>query len=394
MTMGAEPINFLLVDDLEENLLALEALLQRDGLTCLKANSGDEALEILLVHDVALALLDVQMPGLDGFQLAEFIRGNERTKHIPIIFLTAGSADLQRRFRGYEAGAVDFIQKPIEPDILRSKANVFFDFHQQRLRLLRQRDELEVYAEALRTADRHKNQFLAVLGHELRNPVMALAAGLELLKRRDDPEIARDLRAKMERQVAQLTRLVEDLLDISRIDQGKILLRKQRTELQPILDAAIEASRPLIDLKHHTLCVDVLPEPIWLDADYTRIAQIVTNLLNNAAKYTPDGGQIHIATKARDGLVEIAVSDNGIGIPADMQSRIFEIFTQVQSAGPGPHAGLGIGLALVKQLVSLHGGTITLQSSGEDTGSRFTVTLPALAAQPAESTLEAPIEVQ
>lgn len=130
MTSEKEPINFLLVDDLEENLLALEALLQRDGLVCLKARSGDEALELLLVHDVALALLDVQMPGMDGFQLAEFMRGAARARHIPIIFVTAGSADAQRRFRGYEAGAVDFIQKPIEADILRSKADVFFDLHQ------------------------------------------------------------------------------------------------------------------------------------------------------------------------------------------------------------------------------------------------------------------------
>src|SRR6201996_1121619 len=169
-----EPVNFLIVDDLEENLLSLEALLQRDGLRFLKARSGDEALEVLLKHDVALALLDVQMPGMDGFQLAEYMRGAERARHIPIIFLTAGSAERQRRFRGYEAGAVDFIQKPIEPDVLRGKANVFFDLYQQRQQIMAQRDALEAGAEALRTVDRHRNQFIAILGHELRNPVMAL----------------------------------------------------------------------------------------------------------------------------------------------------------------------------------------------------------------------------
>jgi signal transduction histidine kinase len=373
-----EPINCLLVDDLEENLLALEALLQREGLVCLKARSGEEALELLLVHDVALALLDVQMPGMDGFQLAEFMRGNERARRIPIIFLTAGSADLQRRFRGYEAGAVDFIQKPIEPDILRSKASVFFDLHQQRRQILTQRDELEAYADTLRTIDRRKNEFLAVLGHELRNPVMALNAGLKLLKRRDDAETARDIRAKLEKQVFHLSRLVEDLLDISRIDQGKISLKKQRIELQAILESAIEASRPLIDAERHTLSVDVLPDPVWLDADYTRISQVVSNLLNNAAKYTPTGGQIRISTKSGDGVVEIEVSDNGIGIPADMQSRIFDIFTQVQNVGPSTQGGLGIGLALVKQLVELHGGTIDLKSSEANMGSRFTVKLPLL----------------
>ena len=140
---GTPDTHFLIVDDLEENLLALEALLRRDGLAFLRARSGEEALELLLSHEVALALLDVQMPGMDGFELAEFMRGNERTRHVPIIFLTAGSADTQRRFRGYEAGAVDFIQKPIEGDILRSKATVFFDLYQQRRALANAADQLE-----------------------------------------------------------------------------------------------------------------------------------------------------------------------------------------------------------------------------------------------------------
>src|ERR1700722_6060224 len=148
------PVYFLLVDDLEENLLSLEALLRRDGLNILKARSGDEALELLLQHDVALALVDVQMPGLNGFELAELMRGNERTRRIPIIFVTAGSADRQRRFRGYEAGAVDFIYKPIEPDILRSKAQVFFELYRQRQQLAEQRDAIEAQAKALRDADR------------------------------------------------------------------------------------------------------------------------------------------------------------------------------------------------------------------------------------------------
>src|ERR1700722_5321389 len=147
-----KPIFFLLVDDLEENLLSLEALLRREGLTLLKARSGDEALEMLLKHDIALALLDVQMPGMDGFELAEFMRGAERARHVPIIFLTAGTADIQRRFRGYEAWAVDFIQKPIEPDILRGKANVFFDLHQQRRQIQVQRDALEASTRALADA--------------------------------------------------------------------------------------------------------------------------------------------------------------------------------------------------------------------------------------------------
>lgn len=161
------PVPFLLVDDLEDNLVSLEALLRRDDLLLLKARSGDEALELLLRNDVALALVDVQMPGLNGFELAELMRGNERTRHIPIIFVTAGSADNLRRFRGYEAGAVDFIQKPIEPDILRSKADVFFELYRQRQMIAAQRDELAVQAEALREAGRRKDEFLVTLTHDL-----------------------------------------------------------------------------------------------------------------------------------------------------------------------------------------------------------------------------------
>lgn len=161
------PVPFLLVDDLEDNLVSLEALLRRDDLLLLKARSGDEALELLLRHDVALALVDVQMPGLNGFELAELMRGNERTRRIPIIFVTAGSADNQRRFRGYEAGAVDFIQKPIEPDVLRSKAEVFLELYQQRQMIAAQRDELELQAEALREAGRRKDEFLITLTHDI-----------------------------------------------------------------------------------------------------------------------------------------------------------------------------------------------------------------------------------
>ncbi len=378
MTSEVPPVQFLLVDDLEENLLALEALLQRDGLQCLKARSGEEALEMLLVHDVALALLDVQMPGMDGFELAEFMRGNERARHIPIIFLTAGSADLQRRFRGYEAGAVDFIQKPIEGDILRSKANVFFDLYEQRRQIVAQRDELAKLAHALQGADRRKNEFLAILGHELRNPIMALGAGLHLLERREGTDMARNIRGQMDRHVRHVSRLVEDLLDIARIDQGKISLNKERIILQEALTFAIEASQPSIDAAGHALAVDMPDAPVWMEADYTRIAQIASNLLNNAAKYTPPGGAIRLTAQIVDDRIEIAVADNGIGIPAEMQAKIFDIFAQVRSGKNGGQEGLGIGLALVKQLVELHDGDIRLASSDPASGSVFVVRFPLL----------------
>jgi signal transduction histidine kinase len=376
MTPTDKPINFLLVDDLEENLLALEALLQREGLTCLKARSGEEALELLLVNEVALALLDVQMPGMDGFELAEFMRGSERARHIPIIFVTAGAASPQRRFRGYEAGAVDFIQKPIEPHILRSKANVFFDLYQQRQQLEAQRDDLEAAAQALRRADRHKDNFLAVLAHELRNPVAALAGGLHLLKKDIPPERAQDIRLRMDRMLDHLTHLVDDLLDVSRVSQGKIALKKRPIELAEALRSAIEASQHNLEAEGHSFVAELPPEPVWLDADPTRLAQVVANLLNNAAKYTPAGGTVTLTAAAEDGWVEIKVTDTGVGIPPEMQPKIFEIFAQVEDHLSKAQGGLGIGLALVKQLVTLHGGSIEVESAGEGLGSAFIVRLP------------------
>ena len=376
MTSPTEPVHILLVDDLEENLLSLEALLKRDGMAVLKAKSGEEALELLLQHEVALALLDVQMPGMDGFALAEFMRGSERTRHIPIIFVTAGSGNTQRRFRGYEAGAVDFIQKPIEADILRSKANVFFDLYRQRKQIAGQRDELKAVSDALREADRRKDEFLAVLGHELRNPLAVINVGVELLRKRRDPDAAEAIREQIERQVLHLARLIDDLVDIARISEGKISLRKERIELKKILQSAIETSQPNLDAAGHTFTAEFPHEPVWLEADHTRLAQVVANLLNNAAKYTPPGGTISLVARCRSRQVEIEVQDNGIGIPRDMQATIFDIFTQVADHRKHSAGGLGIGLALVRQLVALHGGSIEVQSEGHGSGSTFLVKIP------------------
>ena len=370
------PIYFLLVDDLAENLLALEALLRREGLAFLKARSGEEALELLLVHDVALALLDVQMPGMDGFELAEFMRSNDRTRHVPIMFLTAGSADMQRRFHGYEKGAVDFLQKPLEPDVLRSKANVFFELNEQRRQLLTQRDDLEHLTAALRTADRRKNEFLAMLGHELRNPLAALGAGLHLLERRDDAGAQRTIREEMGRHVRHLSRLIEDILDIARIDQGKISLRKEQILLSDVLNFAVESSWPLIQAGGHELVQDLDIASVHLEADHSRITQIVSNLLSNAAKYTPPGGRIALSARVVQQWVEIEVADNGIGIPPDMQERIFDLFAQVNKHDGKEQDGLGIGLALVRKLVELHGGALSLKDSMPGVGSIFLIRLP------------------
>ncbi|WP_150305387.1 hybrid sensor histidine kinase/response regulator [Pseudomonas saliphila] len=370
------PVKFLLVDDLPENLLSLEALLRRDGLMLLMATSGDEALELLLDHDVALALIDVQMPGLNGFELAELMRGNERTRRIPIIFVTAGTHSAERRFQGYEAGAVDFIQKPIEPDILRSKTDVFFELFLQRQLIAEQRDLVQTQAEALLRSDKRKDEFLAVLAHELRNPLAALNSGLELLVRKPDEPQAGRVRALMKAQMSHLVRLVDDLLDASRVTQGKIELRAAVCDLREAVWAAVDMAKPGIEAQDHTLSVNVPDHPVELLADQVRITQCIANLLNNAAKYTPRAGRIDVTLDSTPTTSRITVTDNGLGLTLDASAAIFRMFEQVEDHLRHAHGGLGIGLALVKQLVELHGGTISVTSEGPNQGSAFTLELP------------------
>lgn len=395
------PVCFLLVDDLEENLVALEALLRRENLVLLKARSGTQALELLLKHDVALTLVDVQMPEMDGFELAELMRGAERTRRVPIIFLTAGHTDWQRRFRGYEAGAVDFLQKPIEPDILRSKADVFYELYRQRQEVAQQRDELKAatdenarllresraQAEKLKVADRRKDEFLATLAHELRNPLAPIRNGMHVLRLSQGvgPDVP-DMLQTMEGQVTHLVRLVDDLLEISRITQGKVELRKTRIDLKKILEGAVATSRPAIEAGRHQLTIDAPPEPLTLHADPTRVTQIFSNLLNNAARYTNEGGRIEMQARRDGNEAVVTVRDTGVGIPPEMLSRIFDLFTQVDNTLVRAHSGLGIGLTLVKNFVELHGGRIEAQSRGAGQGSEFIVRLPL--AQPAAASPE------
>lgn len=371
-----KPVHVLLVDDLDANLMALEALLKRDGLAPLRAKSGVEALELLLRHDVALALIDVQMPEMDGFELAEIMRGAERSRRVPIIFVTAGATDWQRRFRGYEAGAVDFLSKPIEPDILRSKTNVFFELERQRQQIAAQNEELKSYADALEEADRRKDEFLAILAHELRNPLAPLANGLDALAAAPDAQKAGQVRAMMERQINHLVRLIDDLMDVSRISRGKIELRRHKLDLQEVAQQAIELSQPMLDAGRHHFRFDRAAAPVIVDADPTRLAQVLSNLINNAAKYTPPGGEISLTLRCERDMAVAQVCDNGVGIAPDMLANVFGMFTQLDPTAENARSGLGIGLALAQRLVEMHGGEIIVSSDGMGRGATFTVRLP------------------
>jgi PAS domain S-box-containing protein len=247
-------------------------------------------------------------------------------------------------------------------------------------------EQLAAAQEALREADRHKDEFLAVLAHELRNPLTPIRNAVDILRAKgDDPAVVRATTAMLERQVGQIVRLVEDLLDVSRISRNRIELRKERIELGAVLRQAVESVRSVCDAKRHELTVALPPEPVFFEGDHARLTQVFTNLLENACKYTPEGGRLRIdaqvsraAPGARTEIV-VSVSDCGIGIAPDQLSRIFEMFTQVDTSLDSSRSGLGIGLTLVKHLVDLHGGQIEVHSNGVGQGSEFIVRLPARA---------------
>jgi PAS domain S-box-containing protein len=240
--------------------------------------------------------------------------------------------------------------------------------------------------EALREADRRKDEFLAMLAHELRNPLAPIRNAVQLMRLNgtDDPDVqwARDV---VERQVQQLTRLVDDLLDVSRISRGKINLQMGPVDLAAVVVRAVEISRPLIDARKHSLEVSLPEQAVWVEGDSTRLAQVLSNLLNNAAKYSEEGGRIDLTVEPSGGEAVLRVRDTGVGIAADMLSHIFEMFTQVQSSVGRSQGGLGIGLTLVRSLVELHGGSVEAHSGGLGHGSEFVVRLPLLqeAAPPA-----------
>jgi len=239
---------------------------------------------------------------------------------------------------------------------------------------------LERQAQELRDVDKRKDRFLAILAHELRNPLAPVRNGIELLRlgadNGVDPETAREVCGIIERQVVQMVRLIDDLLDISRINTGKIQLRRERIDLTDVVRDAVETARPGIDLGRHQLDVMLPADPILIEGDRTRLSQVVQNLLNNAAKFTKPGGRIAISAASEGDFAILRVRDSGIGIPPEMLTRIFEVFTQVDNALERSHTGLGIGLSLVRVLVGMHGGKVAAQSEGTGRGSEFVIHLP------------------
>jgi signal transduction histidine kinase len=411
-----ELIPILVVDDQASNLTALEAILAPSGCQLTLAETPEAALLALLDREFAAIVLDVRMPTMSGLELAALIRQRKRTQHVPILFLTAYHLDDADIIRGYEVGAVDYLTKPINPVVLQSKIAVFAELYRKRRELadvneslekeiadredaqaalVRANEELErrvtertealtrAHASAqeseerLRETDRRKDEFLAMLAHELRNPLAPLSNAVEILSIANSPDPRLEMASGLiGRQVKQLTRLVDDLLDVSRISRGKLELRRQRIVLEDVVRAAVETCDPTIRARNQALTVVLPPRPVMLDADPTRLTQSLMNLLNNSAKYTEPGGHIALEAVPDGDQIVISVTDDGIGIPTDMLTRVFEIFVQLDQRLERTQGGLGVGLALVKNIVEMHGGTVGAASDGLGCGSQFCVRLP------------------
>jgi two-component system, sensor histidine kinase len=396
--------DILVVDDSQANLIAIEAALGDLGGRVVRAQSGGEALRLLLERDFALVLLDVKMPSMDGFETARMIRARKRSRHTPIVFITAYGRDDTEVNAAYALGAVDFLFKPIAPEVLRAKAAVFVELQARTAEVSRQAEQIREHeqrehereldrererwsAEAMRRqveqlaeADRYKDRFLAMLGHELRNPLASITTGLELMRMTLDQEPEETTNVQLlrtqgilERQTRHLARLVDDLLDLARIRSGKIELRKSCVELHDLLEQAIHNSRPLIDAQKHELSVELPDEAVELHGDSVRLVQVFSNLLNNAARYTPVDGRIVVRAERKADAVEIRVIDNGRGMSPDFLPHAFDAFRQESEQ---PDHGLGLGLALAQQIVALHDGNVTAHSRGLGHGSELVVTLP------------------
>ncbi|MYN04269.1 response regulator [Pseudoduganella sp. DS3] len=381
-----ETTNVLLVDDLPENLRALSALVRADDRVIYQARNGDEALALLLEREFALAIIDVQMPGLDGFQLAELMRGTGKTRHIPIVFVSAAGKELNYAFKGYEAGAVDFLHKPLDADAVKSKVNVFVGLYKQQQevrQIVAQRDatvrELDAVRQELEYALKVRDQFMSMVAHELRTPLNTLYLEAQMRKLQLErgnmdhfaPAQLERMVARDMRQIHAMVRLIDDMLDVSRIRSGKLSIRPGRVHLEALLQRVVgDLSHQASDM-HGELRLTIV-QPVAGCWDEFRVEQVIVNLITNALRYG-GGKPVEVRLHADSANARIDVIDQGDGIPEDVLPKIFEPFERGQ-ADKVP-AGLGLGLYISRQLAEAHNGTLTVRSKPHE-GSTFTFTLP------------------
>jgi signal transduction histidine kinase len=370
----------IVADDNADMREYLQRLLGRHWTVNVVAD-GAEALSLARKSVPDLILSDVMMPNLDGFGLIRALRADPRTASVPVVMLSARAGE-GPRIAGLAAGANDYLVKPFSAKELIARVSTHLELGRLRRaadQLLVEREELLVRErEARREAEqasRAKDEFLAMLGHELRNPLAPIVTALQLIRLRENDPAERE-HTIIERQLKHLMTLVDDLLDVSRITQGKIELKRERVEISSVVARAIEIASPLLEQRRHVLTVDVPAEGLTAFVDPTRFAQVISNLLTNAAKYTEVDGRILISASCAGGELLLSVTDNGIGIAKELLPHVFDIFMQERQASDRAQGGLGLGLAIVRSLIAMHGGTVSVSSAGRGAGSSFMISLP------------------
>jgi signal transduction histidine kinase len=389
------PVNILMVDDQPGKLLSYETILAGLGENLIRANSGNEALEQLLRNNIAVVLVDVCMPELDGFELASMIRSHPRFQRTAIILISSVMVEDVHRLKGYDSGAMDYVSVPIVPEILRAKVAIFADLYRKTEALEQLNRELEQRvaertaqieislknAEDARresdAANQLKDEFLAVLSHELRTPLNAITGWAHMLQAGGlDQETQIKAVETINRNALLQARLISDLLDVSRIVSGKLHLDLKPVDLPSVVRAAVDTLRVATEDKEIHVNVALKCDPGLIRGDAFRLQQVVWNLLSNAIKFTPRKGHIQISLNKMNSHVELIVEDDGPGIRPDFLPHIFEPFRQGDSSSTRSHQGLGLGLAIVRTLLQLHGGTVQARNREDGSGAQFKVTLP------------------
>jgi len=395
-------IKILLVDDNEDNLMSMEAILEKEGYTFSTALSGKEALKILLKEeDFSLILLDVRMPIMDGYETAELIYQREKLRHIPIIFITGQEYEDASEFKGYKTGAVDYIRKPVNPQLLRAKVGVFAELHKKNQLLLRQEEklirinddllhlnqdlekrvfertcELENLNHELKDLNLSKDKFLSVISHDLRNPLTALLVSSDKLILKTENHIFDDIQPLVKiihRTSHKILQQLNELVDWAKMQREKPTFNSEKLYLVRVVDQSLELLKANA-LQKNIVLENKVPFDIYVNADTLMLRSILQNLVTNAIKYTPLNGLITVTAKRIDKMVELCVIDSGTGMEAGIRENLFTNSNSASVSGTNNEKGSGLGLVLVKDFVTQHGGTIRVESEmGKGTCIIFTV---------------------
>lgn len=364
----------LIVDDSPENIISLKKVLEKNDFEVDTASSGEEALKKILKKSYVLIILDVQMPGMDGFEVAEAISGYSKAKETAVIFLSAASANVNLITKGYSSGGLDYISKPVDMNILLLKVKTFYRIYEQSRKLHEMQVALQEEIEFRKEAERKKDEFISIASHELKTPMTSIKGYIQLLERslaKNDIETTRTRLAKVQNQVEKLNLLVADLLDISKIESGKLKFNRRYFSFDEVLDHIVE----VMQQNHPELRMQksgVVSAEIF--GDEMRIEQVIINFITNAIKYAPGSEEIQIMAEQREDCIYFSVRDFGIGMSEEHQKKIFDKFYRIEETSER-FQGLGIGLYICQEIIDRHGGEIGVHSQPGE-GSEFYFTLP------------------